>query len=89
MEQRDLHAGQVNDLLTKYGHLILARTGVPHCSGGLAVISLVVEATTDEIGELTGKLGSIPGVSVKSMLSRRKQLTGGENAASENRHDGT
>ena len=86
MEQRNRQAVQVNDLLSSYGHLIIARTGVPHCHGGCAVISLVVEATTDEIGELTGKLGSIPHVSVKSMLSRRKQLTGGENAASENRH---
>jgi len=87
VEHRDVHAAQVNELLTKYGHLVIARTGVPHCRGGAAVISLVVDATTDEIGELTGKLGSIPGVSVKSMLSRNKQLTGGNNAASEDRHN--
>jgi len=29
-----------------------------------------VEATTDELGELTGRLGTIPGVSVKSALSK-------------------
>ena len=88
VEQRDRQAVQVNDLLSRYGHLILARTGVPHCHGGCAVISLIVEATTDEIGELTGKLGSIPHVSVKSMLSRRELLTGGEDVASEDRHHG-
>ena len=88
VEHRDVHAAQVNDLLTRYGHLVIARTGVPHCHHGSAVISLIVEATTDEIGELTGRLGSISGVSVKSMLSRNKQLTGGENAASEDKHPG-
>ncbi len=86
LENRDVHASEVNGLLSEYGHLITARTGVPHCRCGAAVISLIVEASTDEIGELTGRLGSIPGVSVKSMLSKNKQLTGGENAPSENRH---
>lgn len=71
VEHRDIHAGTVNELLSEFGHLIIARTGVPHCRGGCSVISLVVDATTDEIGDLTGKLGSIHGVSVKSMLSRK------------------
>lgn len=86
LENRNVHAASVNGLLSQYGHLIAARTGVPHCRCGAAVISLIVEATTDEIGELTGRLGSIPGVSVKSMLSKKKQLTGGEHAPSENRY---
>ncbi len=89
LEHRDRDAGRVNELLTAHGHLIVARTGVPYRPGGCSVISLVVNATTDEIGELTGRLGSIPGVSVRSMLSRRKDLTGGENAASQDRHQGS
>ncbi len=86
VENRSEQASEVNGLLSRYAGLIMARTGVPHTRRGCAVISLVVDATTDEIGELSGKLGSIEGVSVKSMLSRERQLTGGENAASKNRH---
>jgi len=81
VENRAAHAREVNDLLSRYGHLIVARTGVPYAERGCAVISLVVDASTDEIGELTGRLGSIPDVSVKSMLSREKTLTGGNNAS--------
>jgi hypothetical protein len=32
----------------------------------------VVRATTDQLGALTGKLGKLSGVSVKSMLSKAK-----------------
>lgn len=32
-------------------------------------ISLIIEATTDELGALTGKLGMLPGVRVKSLLA--------------------
>ncbi|MCD4708458.1 MAG: iron-only hydrogenase system regulator [Candidatus Sabulitectum sp.] len=86
VENRSEQASEVNSLLSRYAELIIARTGVPYTRRGCAVISLVVDATTDEIGELSGKLGSIEGVSVKSMLSRERQLTGGENAAPENQH---
>jgi hypothetical protein len=34
------------------------------------VITLVIEASTDELGRLTGKLGMLPGVSVKSALTK-------------------
>lgn len=87
VEERNLRASEVNELLTNYGELIVARTGVPYSRRGCAVISLVVDATTDQIGELTGRLGSIPDVSVKSMLSREKQLTGGKDAAARDKHD--
>ncbi len=86
VENRLEGASEVNRLLSRYAELIIARTGVPQTRRGCAVISLVVDATTDQIGELSGKLGSIDGVSVKSMLSRERQLTGGENVTSENQY---
>lgn len=88
VENRSAHASEVNSLLSQYAELIISRTGIPHTRRGCAVISLIVDATTDEIGELSGKLGSISGVSVKSMLSKtqKRQLTGGDNATSGNQH---
>jgi len=60
----------VNGVLSEFGDLIVVRTGVPRVRDRCSVITLVVDATTDEIGALTGKLGAIPGVAVKSMLSK-------------------
>ena len=60
----------VNRVLSEHAELMLARVGLPRRDRGVSVITLVVEATTDELGALTGKLGAIGGVSVKSALSK-------------------
>lgn len=61
----------VNHALSERAELILARMGLPRREKGISVITLVVEATTDELGELTGRLGKLCGVSVKSALSKQ------------------
>ena len=62
---------EVNHVLSEHAELILARVGLPRREKGLSVITLVLEATTDELGALTGRLGRIDGVSVKSALSKQ------------------
>lgn len=37
-------------------------------SSGERVVAVIISATTDELGALTGKLGMVPGVKVKSVL---------------------
>ncbi len=61
---------QVNHLISESSDIILARVGLPQRERGVSVITLVVEATTDEVGVLTGRLGSVKGVSVKSGLAK-------------------
>lgn len=70
LESRD-SVEAVNHVLSEHAELMLARVGLPRRDRGVSVITLVVEATTDELGALTGKLGAIPGVSVKSALSKQ------------------
>ena len=70
LESRDC-VEAVNHVLSEHAELILARVGLPRRDKGISVITLVVEATTDELGTLTGKLGKISGVSVKSALAKQ------------------
>lgn len=72
IEDRKKSAPLVNDVLTEFGELIIARMGVPYNQRHCSVITLVVDATTDQLGALTGKLGAISGISVKSALSKVK-----------------
>ncbi len=71
IDDREKSAGVVNEVLSKNGDLILARTGLPNAKENTSVITLVINSTTDELGILSGKLGSIPGVSVKSGLAKK------------------
>ncbi len=61
---------KVNRLLSESAGMILARMGLPQRERGVSVITLVVEATTDEVGLLTGRLGGISGISVKSGMAK-------------------
>jgi putative iron-only hydrogenase system regulator len=70
VDNRQKSAAKVNAILSEFGDTIVARTGIPYHSREVCVITLVVDATTDAIGALTGKLGALAGVSVKSGVSR-------------------
>ena len=71
IENRDANAAAVNELLGQFGNLVVARMGVPYEKRACSAITLIVDASTDELGTLTGKLGALPGVSVKSMLGKK------------------
>ncbi len=70
IENRKEAAPAVNAVLSEFGDAVIGRMGIPHAKKNYSVIALIVDATTDEVGALTGKLGKISGVSVKSALSR-------------------
>jgi putative iron-only hydrogenase system regulator len=70
IENRKEVSDKLNKVLSDHGDIIVGRMGIPYKERGLCVISLIVDGTTDEIGALTGKLGSLPGVKVKSALTK-------------------
>lgn len=72
IENREANAAAVNELLGDFGDIIVARMGVPYEKRACSAITLIVDTTTDDLGVLTGKLGALPGISVKSMLSKPK-----------------
>ncbi len=70
VKNRAESANLVNDALTPFGDMVLGRMGLPYHERDLNIITLIVDASTDRIGSLTGKLGQIPGVTVKSTLAK-------------------
>lgn len=64
----------INHILSEHGSLIIGRQGIPIRDRNISVISLVLEGTTDQIGSLTGKIGRLNGVQVKSMLTKNKDI---------------
>ena len=64
-------APQVNQILSQHASIILCRMGFPKQNGN-SIISLVLEGDTDEIGSLTGKLGRLNGIEVKSALLKSR-----------------
>ncbi len=67
VENRE-NARKINKILSEYSDVIVGRMGIPYRERDISVISLIIEGSTDEIGAMTGKLGSLSGVKVKTAL---------------------
>ncbi|MFW5712234.1 MAG: TM1266 family iron-only hydrogenase system putative regulator [Spirochaetia bacterium] len=65
----------LNTLFTEYCDIVIGRQGLPLHNRGISVISIIVEGSTDEIGALTGKIGKMKGLKVKSVLTSYRQNT--------------
>lgn len=62
------NAQKINSILSEHNEVIVGRMGIPYRERGISVISLIIDGSTDEIGAMTGKLGNIKSVKVKTAL---------------------
>lgn len=60
---------RLNGLLHDYGRYVIGRMGIPYREKNIHVISLAVDAPQDIISSLSGKIGKIDGISVKTAYS--------------------
>lgn len=60
----------LNQILSKHNDIIIGRQGIPLRERDISIISIVLEGSTDEIGALTGQVGRLKGVQVKSILTK-------------------
>lgn len=60
-------AEKVNNVLHKSADKVIGRMGIPYREQGMSIISVIIRATGDEISALSGSLGRIEGVTVKTM----------------------
>ena len=62
---------KLNLILHEYSTYIIGRMGIPYKEKDVCVISIVIDASNDVISSLSGKLGMIKGISVKTMYSKK------------------
>ena len=59
----------MNEILHDYSEYIIGRMGIPYRKKGINIISIAIDAPQDKISALSGKIGSLSGVSVKTAYS--------------------
>lgn len=62
----------VNTLLHEYSQYIIGRLGLPYEKKQVNIISVVLDAPEKVISALSGKIGKIPGISVKAMMTKKQ-----------------
>ncbi len=61
---------RLNSILHDFGKYIVGRMGIPYREKNVCIISVVVDAPNDVISSLSGKLGMVPGVNIKTVYSK-------------------
>ena len=61
---------QLNELLHGCGGYIIGRMGLPYRARGVNIISVVLDAPQDVISTLSGRIGRLEGVSVKTQYAK-------------------
>jgi putative iron-only hydrogenase system regulator len=70
IENRE-QSGKINELLSCFGEDIVARLGVPYREKNVSVICVVIDAPSETINTLTGRLGMLEGVTAKTIMSKK------------------
>ena len=63
----------LNHILHEYGDYIIGRMGIPYRSRGISIISVAVDAPMNITSTISGKLGMLKGLSVKTIYSKAGQ----------------
>lgn len=59
----------LNSILHDYGEYIIGRMGIPYRRKNINIISIAIDAPQDTISALSGKIGKLNGISVKTAYS--------------------
>ena len=67
--EKEESAEPLNHLLHEYRECVVGRMGIPYRDKGVNIISVAVDAPQDTINALSGKIGSLEGVSAKTVYA--------------------
>ncbi len=70
VERQIAPVDEINELLSQFSDEIVGRFGLPYPQRGVNIITLVTDTSVERVSALTGKLGKLPGVQVRSLLSK-------------------
>ena len=59
----------INTILHEYGEYIIGRMGIPYRKRQISIISIALDAPQNVISALSGKIGKLSGISVKTAYS--------------------
>lgn len=65
-------ASRINELLSQYVEYIIGRLGIPYKFKSISLICIMLDAPSDIVNSLSGKLGMYDGVSTKTVVSKKR-----------------
>ena len=69
--EKESSVEELNHILHQYRQYIVGRMGIPYHKKNINIISIALDAPSDVISALSGKLGMLDGVSSKAVYSKK------------------
>ena len=60
---------RINSILHEFGEYIIGRMGIPYRKRKISIISIALDAPQNTISAISGRVGALDGVSVKTAYS--------------------
>lgn len=68
----DISSGEkINKILSEHADYIVGRMGIPYRQKSVSVLCVTLDAPIEIINSLTGKIGMLPHVSAKTVVSKK------------------
>ena len=61
----------INEILHSAAQFIIGRMGIPYRQKNISIISVVIDAQLNIISTVSGKLGKLSGITVKTAYSKK------------------
>jgi putative iron-only hydrogenase system regulator len=61
---------ELNQILHDYAEFIVGRMGVPYREKGISIISIIVDAPSDVVSSLSGKIGMLQDITSKTLYAK-------------------
>lgn len=63
-------SAKINSILSEFGDRIIGRMGIPYREKNISVMCVIIDAPSEDINSLTGKIGMISGVTAKTLTPK-------------------
>lgn len=61
---------ELNEILHEHAEYIIGRMGLPYRQKNISIMSIAIDAPQNTVSSLSGKIGNIKGVSIKTAYSK-------------------
>lgn len=68
------HVDELNQILHEYSSYIIGRMGIPYPKRGISLISVAMDAPSDKISAMTGKIGMLDGITSKALYAKLQEV---------------
>lgn len=68
------HIDELNHILHQYSDYIIGRMGIPYTKRGISLISVAMDAPSDKISAMTGKIGMLDGITSKALYAKLQEV---------------